>query len=270
MGKISNALFDLKGKVAVITGGAGMLGTEYAIALSDAGASVVLFDIKKPDELEKHAATLEKDFGVTVTAISVDVSDEAGVKNAVAEVMKKFKRIDILVNNAALTDFVVEYNRFAPFESFATEVWKKEIDVCLNGTFLCTRTVAPIMMENHSGVIVNISSLLGHGAPHNRMYDKGKYRSMAYGASKAGILNFTQSLAAYLAPYGIRVNSLSPGGVFAGALDQRFYDAYSSRTMLGRMAKKEEYRGPMLFLCSDASSYMTGADLAVDAGWTAW
>lgn len=262
-------LFSLTGRVAVITGGAGMLGTEYAKAILGAGASVALFDVLKSSDLKKRAAELEKAFPGKILALSVDVSNEAGVKKAVASVIKQFKRIDILVNNAALTDFSGKNDRFSPYEKFSTELFRREVDVSLTGSFIVAKAVIGHMMKARSGVMVNIASVYGAVGPDNRIYQKGKYRSPAYAAAKSGIYNFTRAFASYLAPHGVRVNALTLGGVFAGH-DKRFTKAYSYRAMLGRMARKEEYQGPMLFLCSDASSYMTGSTLTVDGGWTAW
>lgn len=264
-----NNLFSLKGKIAIITGGAGMLGTEYAVILARAGATVVLFDIAKPDAMKRHVRILRTHTKGVIHGYSVDIASEQGVKEAVARVVKEFKKIDILINNAAMTDTSGKSNRFSPYEDYPLELWQREMDVDLTGSFLCAKAVMPHMMKAKSGVIVNVSSIYGVVGPDNRIYEKGKYRSLAYATAKSGILNFTRALASYLAPYGIRVNTFTPGGVYAGH-DKRFADAYAARTMLGRMATKEEYQGPMLFLCSDASSYMTGSNVVVDGGWTAW
>lgn len=270
MNKIIDKLFDLKGRVAVITGGAGMLGTEYGKVLSDAGATVVLLDVLKAEKMKRHVAALNRDWSPRIHGRTVDITREKQVQKVVAEVVKRFRRIDILINNAAMTDFSGKADRFAAYENFPLEVWQNEIDVGLTGSFLCAKAVARPMMKAGSGVIVNIASTYGVVAPDNRIYEKGKYRSIGYAAVKSAVLNFTRALASYFAPHGIRVNSLTPGGVQAPYLDRRFLNAYGRRAILGRMAHKEEYRGPMLFLCSDASSYMTGSNLIVDGGWTAW
>jgi NAD(P)-dependent dehydrogenase (short-subunit alcohol dehydrogenase family) len=270
MNKIVDQLFNLDGRVALITGGAGMLGSEYGKVLSDAGATVVLLDVVKSEKMKKHVAMLNQEWSSRIHGQSVDITRENDVKKVVQGVMQKFRRIDILINNAAMTDFSGKADRFAAYENFPLEVWRTEIDVGLTGSFICAKAVAPHMMKARSGVIVNIASTYGVVAPDNRIYDKGKYRSIGYAAVKSAVLNFTRALASYFAPYGIRVNSLTPGGVEAPYLDRRFLRAYGQRAMLARMAKKEEYRGPMLFLCSDASSYMTGSNLIVDGGWTAW
>ena len=259
------ALSHVKGRVAIITGGAGMLGTEYARVLAGAGARVALFDILSAVELGRRAAAIGKD----VIGISLDVSNERAVQKAVAAVKKKFGSIDIVINNAALTDFSSRWDRFSPYESFPTELWDKEIDVTLGGAFRVTKAVLPHLMRQKSGVIVNIASMYGFVGPDNRIYPKGKFRSIAYAAAKSGMYNFTRALASYLAPYHVRVNTLTLGGVRSGQ-DRRFLRAYAQRSMMNRMLEREEVRGPMLFLCSDASSAMTGANLVVDGGWSAW
>ena len=264
-------LFNVRNRVAIITGGMGMLGSEYAIVLGQAGAKVILFDMLEITEMKKRTDNLARLIGKKPYIKKVDVADEKDVSRAVKEVYEKYGRIDILINNAALTDLSLpgNFNRFAPFEKFSFELWNRELAVTLHGAFLCSRAVIPFMKKARRGTIVNISSTYGVVGPDNRIYEKGRFRSVAYATAKSGILNFSRALASYLAPYGIRVNTFTPGGVFARH-DRRFLNAYSYRTMLGRMANKEEYRGPMLFLCSDASSYMTGSNLIVDGGWTAW
>lgn len=262
--------FSLDGKIAILTGGAGMLGKEYAKIMSEAGASVVIFDILNQSEIDKCSKEISSDG--RVIGMTVDVASEARVKEAVAEVAEKFGKIDILINNAASTDFsgFKDTERFAPYEDFSLKLWEKEISVGLTGAFICSQAVIPFMKKAGSGVIINISSTHGIIAPDNRIYGEGKFKAVTYPVIKSGILGLTRALASYLAPHNIRVNSFVPGGVKAGYLDEQFEKEYSSRTMLGRMAKKEDYSGAILFLCSDASSYMTGASLIIDGGWTAW
>ncbi len=261
--------FSVQNKVAVISGGCGMLGTEYAKILSAAGASVWLFDSLSQENIDAYLKTHTGEFSGRVQGVSVDVTDEKAVRSAIVNVVKKHKRIDIVINNAALTDFSGALDRFAPYENFSLDLWRRELDVGLTGAFILSKAVMPHMQKQRSGVIVNISSIYGIVGADNRIYATGKYRSPAYAAAKSGLVNLTRALASYLAPYGIRVNTLTLGGVFGGN-DKRFVREYSKRAMLARMAEKEEVQGPMLFLCSDASSYMTGANLIVDGGWSAW
>lgn len=265
-------LFSVKGKVIIITGGTGMLGSEYARVLGEAGATVVIFDILKPSAMQARARALKKETNSPVIGVSVDITDKKKVNNAVNSVVKKLGKIDVLINNAALTDFsgFKDTNRFAPYEDFSLDIWEKEISVGLTGALICSQAVIPHMKKAKSGVIVNISSTHGIIAPDNRIYGEGRFKAITYPVIKSGILGLTGALASYLAPYNIRVNSLVPGGVKASYLDEQFEKDYSFRTMLGRMAKKDDYNGAMLFLCSDASSYMTGANLIIDGGWTAW
>lgn len=227
-----------------------MLGTEYRKTLTEAGANVVSFDI----------------------ADGVDITNPEMIKKEVKKIYKNYGKIDVLINNAAMTDFsgFKDTERFAPYEDFQLKIWEKEISVGLTGALICSQAVIPYMKKARSGVIVNISSTYGVVAPDHRIYGKEKFKAVTYPVIKSGILGFTRALASYLAPYNIRVNSLVPGGVKTGYLDRQFEKDYSFRTMLGRMAKKDDYNGAILFLCSDASNYMTGSSLIIDGGWTAW
>ncbi|MEK9186418.1 MAG: SDR family oxidoreductase [Patescibacteria group bacterium] len=254
-----NNLFSLKDKVVLITGGTGMLGMEYAKVLFGVGAKVVLFDIKE--------GFSEPNF----LYYKVDVAQKKSVDEAVRDVVNKLGRIDVLINNAAMnpvpnTDESAK--QFSPYEDYPIELWNKEIAVGLTGMLICAQAVIPIMKKQRSGSIINVCSTYGIVAPDNRIYDEGKFKSIGYSSVKGAVPNFTRSLSSYLRDTGIRVNTLTPGGVLAGQ-KQEFVKKYSDRTILGRMANKDEYNGAILFLASDASSYMTGANLIVDGGWTA-
>lgn len=259
----SDTIFSLKGKVVIITGGAGMLGKEYAAALSGAGARVVLFDIKDDPQLPPEIGAQYK---------KVNITDRAAVFAAVQDAEQEHGRIDVFINNAAM-DAVpgssASREQFSPYEDYSEELWKKELAVSLNGALFCTQAVVPVMKRQGSGSIINISSTYGNVGPDNRIYDAGKFKSIGYATTKGAVLNFTRAWASYLRGTGIRVNTLTPGGVFAGQAEN-FVKAYEERTILGRMARKDEYNGAILFLASDASSYMTGANLVIDGGWTAW
>ncbi len=256
-------LFSLDGRVVIITGGAGMLGKKYAKACSDAGARVVLFDIR-------GVASLPKDFCTEYEI--VDITNKTEVQKSVKKVFSRYGNIDVLVNNAAMNPVPgspESKGQFSPYEDYPAELWEKELSVGLSGALFCTQAVVPIMKRQGSGSIINISSTYGNVGPDNRIYDEGKYKSIGYATTKGAALNFTRAWASYLRGTGIRVNTLTPGGVFAGQPDE-FVKKYEERTILGRMARKDEYNGAILFLASDASSYMTGANLVVDGGWTAW
>jgi NAD(P)-dependent dehydrogenase (short-subunit alcohol dehydrogenase family) len=272
---MSNA-FDLSGRTIIVTGGAGLLGREYGHALIAAGASVVLADINR-DNVTAVAAGMPGRPGAAL-GVGVDVTDEHSVAGLVRTTLAAFGRIDGLVNNAAINpsfagDAQAEFD--LPFERYSLDLWNRTLAVNLTGMFLCAREVAPTMLAQQRGVVVNVSSTYGLVGPDQRLYeadvpdDRRGYKPVAYSVTKSGVLGFTRYLAAYWAGTGIRVNTLTPGGVFNDQPD-KFVRRYSARTPLGRMAERHEYSGALLFLLSDASSYMTGSNLVVDGGWTAW
>ncbi|NLC30337.1 MAG: SDR family oxidoreductase [Chloroflexi bacterium] len=267
--------FDLTGKTALITGAAGLLGMQFSLALAQAGANVVLADLneviaaKNSDEL-KH-------LGLSSMAVAVDVTDPRSTKAMVEKALASFGSLDVLVNSAALDP------KFDPanvgdqeenaFETYSLESWRQALDVNLTGMVLASQAAVIPMLEQGQGVIVNIASIYGLVGPDQRLYEQAdntrQFKPVYYSVTKAGVLGFTRYLAAYYAGKNIRVNALTPGGVFNNH-DQVFTDQYSARTMLGRMADLDEMNAAMLFLCSEASSYMTGSNLVVDGGWTAW
>jgi len=268
--------FDVSGRTVIVTGGAGLLGREYGRALVTAGASVVLADINQ-DHVASVAADLRGESG-TAIGIGVDVTNEASVAQLVRTTYDRFGRIDGLVNNAAInpavggeraTDFDL------PFEQSSLDLWNRTLAVNLTGMFLCAREVAPILLAQRSGVIINVSSTYGLVGPDQRLYEAETpggprgYKPVAYSVTKSGVIGFTRYLAAYWAGTGVRVNTLTPGGVYHDQPDE-FVRRYSARTPLGRMADRHEYSAALLFLLSDASSYMTGSNLVADGGWTAW
>ena len=260
-------IFDFSNRVVVITGAAGLLGTEYANGFSQAGANVVLAD-KNFIKCKKLAIELEKKFGVKPLAVNVDVTNPKSIKKMVEQVMKKFSKIDILVNNAIFPE--IGKIKKIKFEDFPLDVWKKGVDVNLTGMFLCSQQIGKIMMKQKKGVIINISSIYGIKGPDQRIYGKTDIiKSALYATTKGAVINFTKYLAAYWNRTGIRVNTLSLGGVEENQ-DRNFKKKYSDKTMIGRMAKKDEYVGALLFLSSDASSYMTGSNLIIDGGWNSW
>ena len=265
--------FKLDGRVALVTGGAGLLGRGFCRTLAEAGAAVVVAD-KNKIEAEKVVAEISP--AGKALAVEVDVTQADSVRAMAAAAKKKFGRLDVLVCCAALDP------KFDPhlggsyeqdFEHYPLDSWRKALDVNLTGAFLSAQAAAPPMLEQGGGVMVMIASIYGLGAPDQRIYrDPQKppqYKPAYYPASKAGLLGLTRYLAAYYAGRGIRVNALTPGGVFND--HEAFFEReYSTRTMLGRMADKDEMNTALLFLASDASSYMTGSNLVVDGGWTAW
>ena len=275
------ALFDLTGRVAVVTGGAGLLGAEFCCTLAAAGAQVVVADLHS-SAAESLTGTLNEGFpSRRAIAVEVDVTSPLSTHRMVDSTLQEFGRLDILVNSAAL-DPKFDPQHVGPgfqpsasgaFEDFPLQAWQQALDVNLTGAFLCCQAAARPMLDQGQGVIINLSSIYGLAAPDQRMYQRPgqppQYKPVYYTVSKAGILGLTHYLAAYYAGQNIRVNALSPGGVFNGH-DETFVQAYASRAVLGRMAEKDEMNGTLLFLASDASAYMTGSNLVVDGGWTVW
>lgn len=265
--------FDLSGRVAVITGGAGLLGAEFCQTLSVAGAGVVIADIDK-DAAEQLAARLKTE-EAQVLPFYTDVTDPGSVDDMVRATLESFGRLDILVNSAALDPkFDLSHGQHInAFEDYPLEAWQRALDVNLTGAFLSAQAAARAMLDQGSGAIVNVSSIYGISAPDQRMYQRPgqapQYKPVYYTVTKAGLDGLTRYLAAYFAGKNIRVNTLTPGGVFNGH-DDEFVQRYSARAVLGRMAEKDEMNAALLFLVSDASRYMTGANLVVDGGWTTW
>ncbi len=276
----SSKLFDLSGKVAIITGGAGMLGGAFAEALASAGCRVIVGDLR-PDAARTTAEQVSKTTDVDVVGMALDVTDRVSVTALVDEAIRRFGRVDILVNNAAMTarqgsNDMAGY--LAPVEEYPREAWDRAIAVNLTGPFLCAQAVGPVMIRQGGGSVINISSIYGLVAPDQRIYvgTKNPYRPgesiympPPYPVTKGALLALNRYLATYWAGKNIRVNALTPGGV-QESHDERFVRNYSDRTVLGRMATVDDYKGAILFLASDASRYMTGAVLVVDGGWTAW
>jgi 2-deoxy-D-gluconate 3-dehydrogenase len=281
MGQLSD-LFDLSGRVAVVTGGAGLLGTEFCQTLLEAGASIVVADIS--DDAAKTLASLLnerfqlKESSSRAIPVKIDISSKNSVEELFHLVSEEFGRVDILVNTAAIDpkfdpDSLAVSDSSVGFEDFPFELWKQALDVNLTGVFLCCQAAGKLMASQGGGVMINISSIYGLVGPDQRIYQSegnpDRYKPAYYSTTKAGILGLTRYLATYYAGKNIRVNALTPGGVF-NEHDPDFVQAYSSRTVLGRMAEKNEMNGALLFLASDASAYMTGSNLVVDGGWTAW
>jgi NAD(P)-dependent dehydrogenase (short-subunit alcohol dehydrogenase family) len=265
----------LAGKVAIVTGAAGLLGREHCFALARAGASVVVADLDA-DTCARVAATVATECGTRALGVSVDITDPASVSALHERTRAELGEVDVLVNNAAIDD------KFSPtdaaelsrFENYALERFRRSLDVNVTGTFLCCQSIGARMAERGKGSIVNIASTYGVVAPDQGLYRRPDgtqafFKSAAYPTTKAAVLGLTRFLAAYFGARGVRVNALSPGGVEAGQ-DAWFQSAYARKVPLGRMAKRDDYHGAIVFLASDASAYMTGANLVVDGGFTVW
>lgn len=265
-------IFSLKNKTAIVTGALGLIGKEHCKALSEAGANVVVADIDKT-KCEEFAKTLETES----IGIEIDVTSKESLENARDTILNKFGHIDVLVNNAAINDMFENPKAAAEqskFENYPLEIWQKSVDVNLTGVFLCSQVFGTEMAKQKSGSIINIASTYGITAPDQSLYIKEDgtqdfFKPPAYSATKGGVIMFTRYLAAYWGKDNVRANTLTPGGV-ENNQDEFFVKQYSKRTMLNRMAKPTDYKGALIFLASDASNYMTGANLVVDGGWTAW
>jgi NAD(P)-dependent dehydrogenase (short-subunit alcohol dehydrogenase family) len=265
-------LFSLKEKVAIVTGALGLIGKNHCHALAEAGASVVVCDLDESD-CAKFASTLP----ALSLGISADITNKKSVKDLKNKVISNYGKIDILVNNAAINDKFedpLSALEESKFENYPVEMFKKSLDVNVTGMFLCSQIIGTEMVNREYGSIINIASTYGIVAPDQSIYinEKGEqtfYKSVAYPVTKGAVISFTRFLAVYWGDKGVRVNTLSPGGVRDNQ-DEFFIKNYSAKTPLGRMANPTDYKGALVFLASDASSYMTGANLVVDGGWTAW
>lgn len=252
------SLFDLKNKIAIVVGGAGLIGSEIVKGLSDFGAKVYIADTNK------KAAGKIRCKGVKF--IYLDITSEDSIRKALSEIYNEAKKIDALINCAypRTGDWGLKLED-VPFDS-----WKDNVNNHLGGYFLCSKVAADLMKKNAKGVIINFASIYGVVAPDFSIYQGTKMTMpVAYSAIKGGIITFTKYLATYLAKYNIRANVISPGGVFNGQ-DSTFLKKYARRTPLNRMADPKDIVGAVVFLSSDASSYITGQNLIVDGGWSAW
>ncbi len=258
------AAISISGKRVLLVGATGVLGRGYAAAFAEAGAILAIADHPASDVLA-YAAQLG------AVGIAMDVSDEASVIAGVRAAIERLGGLDGAINNAAVTGEALARagDAFAPFEEYSLALWQKTLDVNLTGTFLVAREAGKHMRE-HGGSLVNVASIYGVVGPDHRIYDGQPFKSFAaYSASKSGVIGLTRWLATWWGPQRIRVNCVTPGGVFNGH-DERFVEAYSRRTPLGRMADRSELVGIMIYLMSDSSSYCTGQNFIVDGGFSAW
>jgi glutamate-1-semialdehyde 2,1-aminomutase len=267
--------FALDGRVAVVTGALGLLGRRHCEALAAAGAAIVVTDLD-PAGCAARADELTAAYGQPALGHGADITAKAAVVALRDAVLARFGRVDVLVNNAAIDDKVEAPGASAPFgfEHYPLEAWERSWRVNVTGTFLCCQVFGAVMAGARRGSIVNISSTYGIVAPDQSLYrrpdgSQAFWKSAAYPVSKGGVLALTRYLAAYWGGSGVRVNALSPGGVQNGQ-EAYFVERYAERTPLGRMARPDDYAGAIVYLASDASAYVTGANLVVDGGFTAW
>jgi 2-deoxy-D-gluconate 3-dehydrogenase len=266
--------FRLNDHTAVVTGGAGLLGKEFCRTLAQAGAMVVVADLNET-AAQQVAESLKRE-GLRACAVGVNVTDPDSVQKMVAAALDSTGRLDVLVNSAAMDpkfDDSQKGQHGNTFEDYPVEAWRQALDVNLTGMFLCCQAASKPMVAQNYGSIINICSTYGLVGPDQRLYERPgqprQYKPVFYSVTKAGVLGMTHYLATYFAGKNVRANALTPGGVYNNH-DDLFNQNYSVRTVLGRMAHHDEMNGALLFLASDASSYMTGSNLVVDGGWTAW
>jgi NAD(P)-dependent dehydrogenase (short-subunit alcohol dehydrogenase family) len=262
---MSAGLFSLEGRVAVVTGGLGQLGRQFTSALTAAGARVAVLDQRPAGEAD----------GAQCRYVSADVTDRRSLEHAVDRIEADWGTPHVLINNAALDsppDAPASANR--SFEAYPADLWRRVLDVNVTGVFLCCQVIGGRMAVAGRGSVINIGSIYGLVSPDQRVYEYRRrsgeefFKPAAYATSKAALLNLTRYLATYWAP-DVRVNSVSFAGVFNNQ-PEAFLQEYTKRVPLGRMAREDEYNGAIVFLASDASSYMTGANVVLDGGYTAW
>ena len=267
-------MFDLTNKTTLITGACGLLGLKHAEAILEFGGEVILTDVIPTDDGIEIVNKLKEKYNTDkVTYEWMDVTSESCIES----IIDKYTKIDVLINNAALDPKVEDGMEWKnKFENLELESWNKTIEVILNGTFLCSKVVINKMLSTgleseycrNGGVILNIASDLSIISPDQRIYDGG-VKPASYGVAKAGVVNLTKYLATYLAKKNIRVNSLSPAGVYNNQ-PVEFVSKFRKLIPMDRMAKPDEYKGAVVFMCSDASSFMTGHNLVIDGGRTIW
>lgn len=266
--------FSLKDRTAVVTGGAGLLGKEFCRTLAQAGALVVVADLDE-NAARQVADSLHRE-GMRACAVGVDVTNPDSVRAMVESALDSSGRLDVLVNSAAMDpkfDASQQGQHVSMFENYPVEAFRQALDVNLTGMFLCCQAASRPMLAQNYGSIINICSTYGLVGPDQRIYERPgqpqQFKPVFYSVTKSGVLGLTRYLATYFAGKNIRTNALTPGGVYNNH-DELFTANYSARTVLGRMARRDEMNGALLFLASEASSYMTGSNVVVDGGWTAW
>lgn len=269
--------FELSGRVAVITGGAGLLGMQHAQAIASAGGFPVLVDLA-PARPAERAVALATTWKVQVMGVVADITSAQQVQSLSKAVMERFGRVDILINNAANNPKVEGGGKtpWSRLEDFPMAVWDADLAVSLTGAFLCSREFGSLMARQGKGVIINVASDLAIIAPDQRLYrrkgiarNRQPVKPVTYSVVKSGLIGLTRYLATYWADRGVRANAISPGGIYNGQSDE-FVARLKKLIPMGRMARLTEYQAAMLFLCSDASSYMNGANLVIDGGRSCW
>jgi len=279
MKKYLENLFNLEKKIIIVSGGAGFLGSEFSFALASTGAIPIIID-----QNEKAVTSLKKRFKkkkIRSDFYIADLCNEKKINKIIELIVKKHKHIDCLINAASFTEWKQKNkksNFFEKFENYSFDIWQKGLSGNLSSNFVITKSVSKYMLKKKSGSIVNISSDVGIISPDHRIYEENKkinYKGvnfntpLSYSTSKSGIISMTRYLATYWSKFGIRVNCISPAGVY-NKQDKKFVEQLSDRIPLGRMARKHEFNGAIIYLCSNASSFVTGHNLVIDGGRTIW
>jgi len=275
---MKDPLFNLEGRIAIITGGLGQLGAQFANELLGRGTNVAVFNRTLRSASIENLYSKENRDARRVSFHEVDITDKSAISKAVEEVVAQWGVPHILINNAGIdTQPSAPLEVSGPFENFPEDVFREVVDVNLTGTFLMTQAVGALMAEAGRGSIINIGSIYGMLSPVQDIYAYKEERTgipfikpVAYSAAKSGLYNLNRYCATYWAKKGVRVNILTPSGVERDTQDETFKKNYCARIPIGRMAQEDEYNGAIVFLASDASRYMTGANLVMDGGWTAW
>lgn len=269
--------FRLDNKVAIITGGAGLLGVQHALAVAEAGGIPILWDINKT-AVSNQAKKICLATGVSVKGMKVDITKKESVRSGLKKVIKGFRQVDILINNAANDPKIKKKQKIIRnrFEDFDLVTWNKDICVGLTGSLLCSQVVGGYMAEHKGGIILNIGSDLSIISPDQRIYQcpglskkNQPVKPVSYSVIKHGIIGLTKYLATYWAEKNVRVNVLCPGGVYNNQ-PSKFVSRLKRLIPIARMASVDEYKGAVIFLCSEASSYITGSCLVADGGRTIW
>jgi NAD(P)-dependent dehydrogenase (short-subunit alcohol dehydrogenase family) len=261
-------LIDLTGRVAAVTGGAGHVGTAIVEAYAELGATIVVIDLDQA-ACDAAAGSIRRRFGVDAIGHAANLADDRALQGVAPFIEREARRLDVLVNAAAMVGTARLAGWAVPFESQSVETWRKAIDVNLTAPFALVQSCSALLRRSGHGSVINIASIYGVVGPDWRLYEATDLGNpAAYSASKGGLLQLTRWLATTLAP-AVRVNAITPGGVFRDTKEP-FLSKYVSRVPLGRMATEDDLKGAAVYLASDLSSYVTGHNLVVDGGWTAW
>ena len=268
-------IFSVKNKVFLITGGLGQLGLTYMSEILSRGGKVAILDIPN-QEINLVTELIDKYSVNNFLYFTTDITKKVEIQDAVQKIIEKWDSIDVLINNAALDSPPdATESEVGPFEEFPESSFDQVMNVNVKGTFLCCQVIGSVMVQQKCGSIINISSIYGLVSPRQDIYEfrrkdgKSFFKPVAYSVSKSAIFNLTRYLATYWAKENVRVNTLTLAGIINNQ-PKEFLKSYTKHVPLGRMANAVEAVGPMLFLSTDASSYMTGSNLVVDGGWTAW